>query len=377
MVQPGNSTASVQRVFIIAGEASGDAYGGLLVRALRDAQPAVEIQCWGGEAMEAAGATCLRHYQTLAFMGLWEVVKNAWTIRRRFKECWAQIEAFQPDAVVGIDYPGFNLRMARKAKRAGIKTHHYISPSVWAWKKNRVRTIQRDIDHLHVILPFEKEWYAREGVDVHWVGHPLLELLDEEKQTTASPSGGKPRLLLLPGSRAQELERMLPILVRTALSLPEFEAVVAGAPGRSIADYRTAVDAGIPIEFGRTRSLMRSCDIGLITSGTATLEAALLGLPHVVCYKTSRMTYAFARLLVQSKWIGLPNILLQQNTVPEHIQDQCTPEALRRAALALHDGSALASPAAHQLQQFKALEQSLRSKQTASQQVADSILTKA
>ena len=208
--------------------------------------------------------------------------------------------------------------MARKAKRAGIKTHHYISPSVWAWKKNRVRTIQRDIDHLHVILPFEKEWYAREGVDVHWVGHPLLELLDEEKQTTASPSGGKPRLLLLPGSRAQELERMLPILVRTALSLPEFEAVVAGAPGRSIADYRTAVDAGIPIEFGRTRSLMRSCDIGLITSGTATLEAALLGLPHVVCYKTSRMTYAFARLLVQSKWIGLPNILLQQNAVPEH-----------------------------------------------------------
>ena len=170
---------------------------------------------------------------------------------------------------------------------------------------------------------------------------------------------------------------MLPILVRTAQSLPEFEAVVAGAPGRSIADYRTAVDAEIPIEFGRTRSLMRSCDIGLITSGTATLEAALLGLPHVVCYKTSRMTYAFARLLVQSKWIGLPNILLQQNAVPEHIQDQCTPEALRRAALALHDGHALASSGAHQLQQFKALEQSLRSKQTASQQVADSILTKA
>jgi lipid-A-disaccharide synthase len=374
MAQPGDSTPSVQRIFIIAGEASGDAYGGKLVRALYDANPELDIQCWGGEAMEAAGATCLRHYKTLAFMGLWEVVKNAWTIRKRFAECWAHIEAFQPDVLVGIDYPGFNLRMARKAKRSGITTHHYISPSVWAWKKNRVRTIQRDIDRLHVILPFEKAWYAREGVDVHWVGHPLLELLEQEAYPSPSTHQRKPRLLLLPGSRAQELERMLPVLVETAKELPQFEKVVAGAPGRTPTDYRLAEAAGIPVEFGNTRSLMRSCDIGLITSGTATLEAALLGLPHVICYKTSPITFAIARRLVKSSWIGLPNILLQDSVVPEKIQSRCTPVNLREAVLALHDGASFRAPSEDQLAHFQVLAKKLHTTSHASQLVASSIL---
>ena len=364
----------MQRVFIIAGEASGDAYGGELVRALLDANPNLKIQCWGGEAMESAGATCLRHYRTLAFMGLWEVVKNARTIRKRFVECWAHIEAFQPDVLVGIDYPGFNLRIARKAKRSGIITHHYISPSVWAWKKNRVRTIERDIDRLHVILPFEKTWYAHEGVDVHWVGHPLLEMLERESQPSNSSGNAKPRLLLLPGSRAQELERMLPVLIETAKGLPEFDAVVAGAPGRSEADYRVAAIAGIPVEFGHTRSLMRSCDVGLITSGTATLEAALLGLPHIVCYKTSPITFVIARLFVKSPWIGLPNILLQHSTVPEKIQSQCTPASLRDAVLDLHDGARFGAAAENQLEHFQTLATELQTELPASQQVAASIL---
>jgi lipid-A-disaccharide synthase len=375
MAKPGDSSPTVQRVFIIAGEASGDAYGGELVRALLNENPNLKIQCWGGEAMETAGATCLRHYRTLAFMGLWEVVKNAWTIRKRFAECWAHIEAFQPDVLVGIDYPGFNLRIARKAKRSGIITHHYISPSVWAWKKNRVRTIERNIDRLHVILPFEKAWYAGKGVDVHWVGHPLLELLERETQPSPSSGHAKPRLLLLPGSRAQEIERMLPVLVDSAKGLPQFEAVIAGAPGRSEADYRVAANAGIPVEFGHTRSLMRSCDVGLITSGTATLEAALLGLPHVVCYKTSPITFAIARLLVKSPWIGLPNILLQHAAVPEKIQSQCTAATLREAALALHDGAGFGVAAEDQLKQFQALAQALQTELPASQQVAASILT--
>lgn len=374
MAKPGDSSPTVQRVFIIAGEASGDAYGGELVRALLNANAGLKIQCWGGEAMESAGATCLRHYRTLAFMGLWEVMKNAWTIRKRFAECWAHIEAFQPDVLVGIDYPGFNLRIARKAKRSGIITHHYISPSVWAWKKNRVRTIERDIDRLHVILPFEKAWYAREGVDVHWVGHPLLELLEHESNPSPSPDHAKPRLLLLPGSRAQELERMLPVLIETAKGLPQFDAVVAGAPGRTEADYQVAANAGIPVEFGHTRSLMRSCDVGLVTSGTATLEAALLGLPHIVCYKTSPITFAIARLLVKSPWIGLPNILLQHAAVPEKIQSQCTPPNLKESVLALHDGAGFGTAAEDQLEQFQTLAQALQTELPASQQVAASIL---
>lgn len=374
MVQTRNSKSSIQRVFIIAGEASGDAYGGMLIRELLNAQPTLEIQCWGGDAMENAGATCLRHYRTLAFMGIWEVVKNALTIRYRFRECWNQIEAFQPDVLVGIDYPGFNLRMARRAKRAGITTHHYISPSVWAWKKNRVKTIQRDIDRLHVILPFEKEWYAKAGMDVAWVGHPLLELLKSEGQPRATEGQAQPRMLLLPGSRAQELEYMLPIMVETAKSLTQFEAVIAGAPGRTMTDYLLAEEAGIPVEFGRTRELMRLCDVGLVTSGTATLEAALLGLPHVICYKTSRITYTMARILVKSHWIGLPNILLNKNAVQEQIQAQCTPSTLRSAVLALHDGQTLGSSAKQQLQQFQQLGRSLQSDRPASEQVAASIL---
>jgi lipid-A-disaccharide synthase len=375
MNQSGASKPPIQRVFILAGEASGDAYGGALVGALLNAQPTLEIRCWGGEAMAAAGATCLRHYKTLAFMGIWEVVKNAFTIRRRFKECWAQIETFQPEVLVGIDYPGFNLRMARKAKRAGIRTHHYISPSVWAWKKNRVRTIQQNIDRLHVILPFEKEWYAREGLDVHWVGHPLLELLQAEHQSPSPNAHERPRLLLVPGSRAQELEHMLPVMVKAAQRLPQFDAVVAGAPGRNLKHYQTAEKAGIPVEFGQTRNLMRSCAVGLVTSGTATLEAALLGLPHVICYKTSRVTYSIARLLVQSRWIGLPNILLQHDAVPERIQSQCTPGTLQEAVLALHDGTSNYPSAEQQRQHFERLGRALESEQPASEQVANSILS--
>lgn len=376
MAQLQESKSSIQRIFILAGEASGDAYGGALVRALLEAQPTLEIRCWGGDALEAAGAKCLRHYRTIAFMGVWEVMKNARTILRRFKECWAEIEEFQPDVLVGIDYPGFNLRMARKAKRIGITTHHYISPSVWAWKKNRVRAIQRHIDQLHVILPFEKEWYDREGVDVQWVGHPMLELIQIEAEPMATASHAKPKLLLLPGSRAQELQRILPVMIQTSRGLPQFEVVVAGAPGRTMSDYREAEKAGIPVEFGHTRTLMRSSDVGLVASGTATLEAALLGLPHVLCYKTSIITYAIARLLVQSHWIGLPNILLQNHVVPECIQSKCNPRELRESVLALHNGSKRSLKAEKQLKQFKELQRLLKSNPPASEQVAVSILSK-
>lgn len=371
---PSTSTG-VRRIFILAGEASGDAYGGALVAALLNAQPELEIRCWGGEAMEEAGAKCSRHYRTLAFMGLWEVLKNARTIRERFRECWNEIQQFQPDVFVGIDYPGFNLRMARKAHEAGITTHHYISPSVWAWKKNRIHRIRRDIDRMHVILPFEKQWYANENMEVQWVGHPLLELLpSEERPIASSKSAKRPQLLLLPGSRKQELDSMLPVMLETARSLPQFDPVIAGAPGRTEEDYAAASAVGVPVRFGQTRGLMASCDMALITSGTATLEAALMGLPHVICYKTSWLTYAAARLLVKSKWIGLPNLLLQRTVVPERIQGHCTVATLTADVTALHDGTALAPAAQRQLDGFAELEQALKADRPASELVAAAIL---
>ncbi len=364
----------VQRIFILAGEASGDAYGGKLVSALRARNPEVEIRCWGGEAMEEAGATCLRHYRTLAFMGFWEVLKNAGTIRKLFRECRKEIADFRPDVFVGIDYPGFNLRMARKAKAMGIQTHHYISPSVWAWKKNRVHAIRRDIDRLHVILPFEKKWYEAEGLDVHWVGHPLLELLPSVTKGDSGDALDKSILLLLPGSRQQELDHMLPIMVEAARSLPAFKPVIAGAPGRTIEDYRQASEAGIEIVFGQTRALMQSASAGLITSGTATLEAALLGLPHIICYRTSPLTFALAKALVKTQWIGLPNLLLERNAVTERIQEACRPAQLVQDVLSLHDGTKLIAAGERQKSEFDTLVQTLQEDQPASELVAESIL---
>lgn len=364
----------VQRIFILAGEASGDAYGGKLVSALRARNPEVEIRCWGGEAMEEAGATCLRHYRTLAFMGFWEVLKNAGTIRKLFRECRKEIADFRPDVFVGIDYPGFNLRMARKAKAMGIQTHHYISPSVWAWKKNRVHAIRRDIDRLHVILPFEKKWYDAEGLNVHWVGHPLLELLPAASKGDSGDALDKPILLLLPGSRQQELDHMLPIMVEAARSLPAFKPVIAGAPGRTIEDYRQASEAGIEIVFGQTRALMQSASAGLITSGTATLEAALLGLPHIICYRTSPLTFALAKALVKTQWIGLPNLLLERNAVTERIQEACRPAQLVQDVLSLHDGMKLLAAGERQKSEFDTLVQTLQEDQPASELVAESIL---
>ena len=364
----------VQRIFILAGEASGDAYGGKLVSALLARNPEVEIRCWGGEAMEKAGATCLRHYRTLAFMGFWEVLKNAGTIRKLFRECHKEVADFRPDVFVGIDYPGFNLRMARKAKAMGIQTHHYISPSVWAWKKNRVHAIRRDIDRLHVILPFEKKWYEAQGLDVHWVGHPLLELLPAASKGESSDVPDKPVLLLLPGSRQQELDHMLPIMVEAARGLTAFKPVIAGAPGRSMEDYRQASKAGIEIVFGQTRALMQSASAGLITSGTATLEAALLGLPHIICYKTSPLTFALAKALVKTRWIGLPNLLLERNAVTERIQEACRPAELVQDVLSLHDGTKLLAAGERQKSEFETLVQQLQSDQPASALVAESIL---
>ncbi len=372
------------KIFILAGEASGDAYGGALVRALREADSDVEIRCWGGEEMKSAGAQVVRHYRSLAFMGAWEVIKNIWTIRKRWKECLHELESFKPDVFVGIDYPGFNLRLARHAHKAGIRTHHYISPSVWAWKKNRIHSIERDVDHLHVILPFEAAWYAKEGMKVNWVGHPLIELLEKQRDSKGtgaqdSPSipenpSQLPVLLLLPGSRKQELERMLPLMLKAAQELPQFFPIIAGAPGRTSADYAEATQAQIPVVFNETRDLMKRAHIALITSGTATLEAALLGLPHVICYRTSAFTYRLARWWVQSKWIGLPNILLERTAVPESIQHECTAFVLADHVKSLHTEQGLTAQGKAQKQAFLELHSKLKGNGRPSHLVAQSIL---
>ena len=318
----------------MAGEASGDMYGGQIASALRALDPRWEMQGWGGEHMEAAGVKITRHYRELAYMGFWEVLKNLRTIRRNLRQCETEMMDFEPDLWLGIDFPGFNLRVAAKAKAAGIPTYHVISPQVWAWRPGRIHGIVRVIDRMHVVLPFEVDLYRRVGGEARFVGHPLLDVVaqaevDPDWQRRQGLSD-KPLLALLPGSRSQELHHHLPLLVELAGRFPDFQPVMAGAPGQPRSAYGQAESAGIPVLFGATHALMQHARAGVVTSGTATLEAGLFALPQVVMYRTSGLTYAIARRLARVDYISLPNLLLRRRAVPERIQQDCTVEQLER-----------------------------------------------
>lgn len=318
-----------KRLYIIAGEASGDLHGGNLVRALfhrakeQDGQ-ALTIRAWGGDRMAAGGAEVVKHYRELAFMGFAEVILNLRTILRNIEVCKQDIEAFQPDSIILIDYPGFNLRIAKWAHARGIPVHYYISPQVWAWKKGRVHTIKKVVDHMYVILPFEKDWYAAYGMDVDFVGHPLLDAIaNEGRNTLAKLPGddGRPVVALLPGSRTQEISRMVPLMKQVAAHFTDHRFVLAAAPSVPTDYYRELLD-GTPIDLvtGRTYDLLRSARAALVTSGTATLETALFGVPEVVCYKGSALNVWLAKRLVNVKYISLVNLIMDREVVKELIQ---------------------------------------------------------
>lgn len=362
-----------RKLFLVAGEASGDLYGGQLVEALLQLDPHLEIRGWGGEAMKASGVQISTHYSELAFMGFWEVLKNLKTIRRNLKRCTEEILSFQPDAFVGIDFPGFNLRVAATVGKAGVFTHHYISPSIWAWNARRIHRIKRTVQRMHVTMPFELAPYEAAHMDVRFVGHPLISLLDQLADQNLDVKTSLPILALLPGSRTQELNHMLPLLVQTAQLLPQFQPVIAGAPGQPTSAYHEATALGIPVVFNQTRLLMKTAAVGLITSGTATLEASLLGLPQIICYRTSHLTYAIARRLAQVQWIGLPNIILNESAVPERIQGACSANTLRQDVELLHDGTDWTAIGQKQKQLASSLRQILGS-ETAAANTAASIM---
>ena len=321
----------LRKVFFIAGEASGDIYGGLIAhemsRLIRLSNiDRIEMRGWGGNQMTDAGVEVTTHYRELAYMGVWEVVTHLGTILGNLKKCWEEIEAFKPDAIVLIDFPGFNMRIARKAANAkwgDVKIFQVVAPQVWAWKKGRIKNLARDYTAVFPVLPFEHNLLSAGGVHSIYCGHPLLDALStSQNETTHAPT--KPVLALLPGSRKQELNKMLPALLEVAKLFPEMEAVIAGAPGASDALYKQAQNAGVNVVFGQTRELLKSAEVAVITSGTATLEAALLNTPHVLVYKTSSLTYAVAKLLVHVKFIGLTNLILNREVVPELLQGRCT-----------------------------------------------------
>ncbi|MBN8851509.1 MAG: lipid-A-disaccharide synthase [Sphingobacteriales bacterium 50-39] len=337
------------KYYIIAGEASGDLHGSNLIKELRKTDPATEVRCWGGDLMAAAGATLVRHYKDLAFMGFVEVLSNLRTIFRNLEFCRQDILAYQPDALILVDYPGFNLRIAKWAHRQGLKVIYYISPQVWAWKENRVRQIKENVDKMLVILPFEKDFYRRWDYEVEYVGHPLVEVIDSfradpgrhvlqtlspaytDSSASSTPHLARPIIALLPGSRRQEILKKLPIMLAVAPLFPDHQFVVAKAPGLedSFYDLLLKDQPNVSSVRNETYALLSRAKAAFVTSGTATLETALFGVPEVVCYKGSPVSYHIAKRLIKVKYISLVNLIMDKPVVKELIQDKLTPGNLK------------------------------------------------
>lgn len=324
------------KYYIITGEASGDLHASNLMKALERKDKQSDFRFWGGDLMQAVGGTLVKHYRDLAFMGFIEVVRNLGTILGNLKFCKEDILAYKPDVLILIDYPGFNMRIAEFAKKHGIKVHYYISPQLWAWKENRIHKIKRDVDHMYVILPFEKDFYeSKHGFKVDFVGHPLIDAI--ENRTAIQPQefldennlSDKPIIALLPGSRKQEITKMLEVMLTMVEKFPTYQFVIAGAPSQDFEFYKPFIRSeNISFLSNKTYDLLSVATAALVTSGTATLETALFKVPEIVCYKTSSISYAIGKRLVKLKYISLVNLILDKEVVKELIQDEFNSENL-------------------------------------------------
>jgi lipid-A-disaccharide synthase len=318
------------KYYIIAGEASGDLHGSNLIKELQHLDSAADIRCWGGDKMQATGATLVKHYKELAFMGFVEVIKNLPAILRNIEFCKNDIFSFNPDVIIFIDYPGFNLRIAKWAREKNFKTVFYISPQVWAWKESRVKSIKRDIDKMIVILPFEKDFYKKWDYEVEYVGHPLVEVIERFRKEHSELNISTNTIALLPGSRKQEIIAKLPVMLTAAKNFPEYQFIIAKAPSIEDEFYDSFIKEyeNVKLITNDTYSLLMKSVAALVTSGTATLETALFGVPEVVCYKAGNISYQIAKRLVKLKFICLVNLIMNREVVKELIQNDLTSEKI-------------------------------------------------
>ena len=318
------------KYYIIAGEASGDLHASNLMLELGRYDEDAQFRVWGGDLMAARGGVLVKHYRDLAFMGFAEVVANIRAITRNLVFCKKDILEYNPDVLILVDYPGFNLRIAKFAHCKGVRVFYYISPQVWAWKKSRVQKVRKYVDRMFVILPFEKDFYRKYDVDVDFVGHPLLDAIEAEKPKlgtlqdfrTAHHLDERPIIAILPGSRKQEISTMLPVMASVAPHFPDYQFVIAAAPSIPDDFYAGLLpDKNLPIITGRTHQLLFHSFAALVTSGTATLETALLNVPEVVCYKGNFISYQIAKRIVNIKYISLVNLIMDKDVVTELIQN--------------------------------------------------------
>ncbi len=327
------------KYYIIAGEASGDKHAAYLVRAIKKRDAEAQFRGWGGDEMKKEGVLLVKHIRDLAFMGLAEVLRNLRTILSNLSFCKRDIALYNPDAVIFVDYPGFNLKIAEFARKRGFRTVYYISPQIWAWHRSRVHSIKKNIDLMLVILPFEKDFYEQYNYAVTYTGHPLLDQLKERPVVSRSgflKKNGLPRkplIALLPGSRIQEIKKILGKMAAVSKHFPEYQFVIAGTRSHPKRVYRNGYN--IPVVYDQTFDLVANSEAALVTSGTASLETALIGTPEVICYATSFLTYEAAKRVIKVKYISLVNLILDKPAVKELIQHDLTEENIRRELQAL------------------------------------------
>ncbi|PTX41695.1 lipid-A-disaccharide synthase [Christiangramia gaetbulicola] len=325
------------KYYIIAGEASGDLHASNLMKALKEVDANAEFRFWGGDLMQQQGGTLVKHYKELAFMGFSEVIMNLRTIFKNIKFCKEDISSFNPDVIIFIDYPGFNMRIAEWAKKEGFRTHYYISPQIWAWKENRIKKIKRDVDEMYVILPFEKDFYTeKHDFPVHFVGHPLLDAIDNrppvdiESFKRNNGLDSRPVIALLPGSRKQEIEKMLEVMLSVTSDYEDYQFVIAGAPSQDEEFYQTFMKkSNIKLIMNKTYDVLGISHAALVTSGTATLETALFKVPEVVCYKGSYISYHIAKRIINLDYISLVNLIMNREVVKELIQNEFNSKNLK------------------------------------------------
>lgn len=336
------------KYYIIAGEASGDLHASKLMNGIKSRDAEAEFRCWGGEYMKQAGGTIVKHYRELAFMGFQEVILNIRTILNNIKYCKEDILEWDPDAIILVDYPGFNMRIAEFAKGKGYKVFYYISPQVWAWKKHRVHKLHKITDMAFVVMPFEKDFHAKYGYKVEFTGHPMPDSMDlnakidEVSFRMTHDLGEKPIIALVPGSRKQELHRILPVMLKITERFKEYQFVIAGVPTLGEKFYSKLIkNTPVKVVYGQTYDLLRVSRAAAVKSGTVTLETAMLGVPQVVCYRFSFISALVAWIVVHVKYISLVNLILDRKVVAELIQYKFTADTLsRELAPLLPDGEA-------------------------------------
>ncbi|WP_289043251.1 lipid-A-disaccharide synthase [uncultured Olleya sp.] len=325
------------KYYIISGEASGDLHGSNLMKALQKQDVNADFRFWGGDLMQDVGGTLVKHYKALAFMGFSEVIMNLRTITKNLSFCKIDIEKYNPDVIIFIDYPGFNLRIAKWAKQKQFKTHYYISPQIWAWKEGRIKAIKNDVDQMYVILPFEKDFYEKKhNYPVHFVGHPLIDAIsdrtqvDDYKFRKDNDLSDKPIIALLPGSRKQEITKMLSVMLSVVDDYPDYQFVIAGAPSQDYSFYKTFIkQSNVSFISNKTYDLLSLSTAALVTSGTATLETGLFKVPQVVCYKGSWVSYQIGKRVVNLEYISLVNLILDKEAVTELIQNDFNTKKLK------------------------------------------------